>query len=224
MKTIVVIEDEQALLKNIVRILSAEGYNSIGAENGEVGIKLARDRRPDLILCDIMMPVMDGYTVLAQLQSTPHTALIPFIFLTAKTERADIRQGIELGADDYLTKPFDADELMGAINARFRKDELQNERIQQLNEELARLRQVLEAKDGLFDNLSQELRRPMSNINIALKMLSEQGTSESRERYIQILKEEFIRELNLLDRVSEMKKLLTPENVSLLRQFNMLTQ
>lgn len=224
MKTIVVIEDEQALLKNIVRILSAEGYNSIGAKNGEEGIKLVRDHRPDLILCDILMPGIDGYAVLAQLQSMPQTALIPFIFLTAKTERSDVRQGIELGADDYLTKPFDADELLGAINARFRKDELQKERILQLNDELARLRQVLEAKDGLFDNLNQELRRPMSNINIALKMLSEQGTSESRERYIQILKEEFTRELNLLDRVSEMKKLLTPENVSLLRQFNMLTQ
>jgi two-component system alkaline phosphatase synthesis response regulator PhoP len=224
MKTIVVIEDEQALLKNIVRILSAEGYNSIGAENGEAGLKLACERRPDLILCDIMMPGMDGYAVLEELQSNPLTALIPFIFLTAKTERADIRQGIELGADDYLTKPFDADELMGAINARFRKDELQKERILALNDELARLRQVLEAKDDLFDNLSQELRRPMSNINVALKMLSEQDTPESRERYIQILKEEFTRELNLLDRVSEMKKLLTPENVSLLRQFNMLTQ
>jgi DNA-binding response OmpR family regulator len=171
-----------------------------------------------------MMPGMDGYAVLAELQSSPQTMLIPFIFLTAKTERADMRQGIELGADDYLTKPFDADELIGTIEARFRKDNLQKERILELNDELARLRQVLEAKDGLFENLSQELRRPMSNINIALKMLSERDTSESRERYIQILKEEFTRELNLLDRVSEMKKLLTPENVSLLRQFNMLTQ
>ncbi|NJN63031.1 MAG: response regulator [Coleofasciculaceae cyanobacterium RL_1_1] len=224
MKTIVVIEDEQALLKNIVRILSAEGYNSIGAENGEAGIQLVRAHHPDLILCDIMMPGMNGYDVLTELQSTPETVLIPFIFLTAKTERADIRQGIELGADDYLTKPFDADELIGAIEARFRKDELQKERMLELNDELARLRQVLEAKDGLFDNLSQELRRPMSNINVALKMLSEKDTSESRERYIQILREEFTRELNLLDRVSEMKKLLTPENVSLLRQFNMLTQ
>jgi DNA-binding response OmpR family regulator len=224
MKTIVVIEDEQALLKNIVRILSAEGYNSIGAENGEAGIQLVRAHNPDLILCDIMMPGMDGYAVLAELQSTAKTMLIPFVFLTAKTERADIRQGIELGADDYLTKPFDADELIGAIEARFRKDELQTKRMLELNDELARLRQVLEAKDDLFENLSQELRRPMSNINVALKMLSEQDTSESRERYIQILKEEFTRELNLLDRVSEMKKLLTPENVSLLRQFNMLTQ
>lgn len=224
MKTIVVIEDEQALLKNIVRILSAEGYNSIGAENGEAGIQLVRAHNPDLILCDIMMPGMDGYAVLAELQSTAKTMLIPFVFLTAKTERADVRQGIELGADDYLTKPFDADELIGAIEARFRKDELQTKRMLELNDELARLRQVLEAKDDLFENLSQELRRPMSNINVALKMLSEQDTSESRERYIQILKEEFTRELNLLDRVSEMKKLLTPENVSLLRQFNMLTQ
>ncbi len=224
MKTIVVIEDEQALLKNIVRILSAEGYNSIGAENGEAGIQLIRSHHPDLVLCDIMMPGMNGYAVLADLQSTPKTVLIPFIFLTAKTERSDMRQGIELGADDYLTKPFDADELIGAIEARFRKDDRQKERMLELNDELARLRQVLEAKDGLFDNLSQELRRPMSNINVALKMLSEKDTSESRERYIQILKEEFTRELNLLDRVSEMKKLLTPENVSLLRQFNMLTQ
>jgi len=222
MKTIVVIEDEQALLKNIVRILNAEGYEGLGAENGKVGVDLIRKRIPDLIVCDIMMPEMDGYEVLAELQKEPRTALIPFIFLTAKSERSDLRQGIELGADDYLTKPFDTDELIGAIEARFKKQEIMVQRMVTLNDELDRLRQVLEAKDELFENLSQELRRPMSNINLALKMLQSEDTQETRERYITILQEEFVRELNLLNQVSEMKKLLTPENVSLLRQFNML--
>jgi len=224
MKTIVVIEDEKVLLKNIVRILSAEGYNSMGAENGQAGIDLVRSQLPDLVICDIMMPELDGYQVLEELQNTPQTALIPFVFLTAKTERSDVRQGIELGADDYLTKPFEADELIGAIEARFRKSERVKARLGELNDELGRLRQVLEAKDDLFESLSEELRRPMSNINIALKMLSDRDTPETRERYVKILQEEFTRELGLLDRVSEMKKLLTPENVSLLRQFNMLVQ
>ncbi|MGD1901680.1 MAG: response regulator [Geitlerinemataceae cyanobacterium] len=224
MKTIVVIEDEQALLKNVVRILKAEGYNSVGAENGKAGVELVRSELPDLVVCDIMMPEMDGYQVLEALQDTPQTALIPFIFLTAKTERSDMRQGIELGADDYLTKPFETDELIGAIEARFRKSERVKARMVELNDELGRLRQVLEAKDDLFESLSEELRRPMSNINVALKMLSDRDTPETRERYVKILQEEFARELGLLDRVSEMKKLLTPENVSLLRQFNMLVQ
>ena len=136
MKTIVVIEDEQALLKNVVRILKAEGYNSVGAENGKAGVELVRSELPDLVVCDIMMPEMDGYQVLEALQDTPQTALIPFIFLTAKTERSDMRQGIELGADDYLTKPFETDELIGAIEARFRKSERVKARMVELNDEL----------------------------------------------------------------------------------------
>lgn len=222
MKKILVIEDEQVLLKNILKILRLEGFESIGAPNGREGIEMASQESPDLIVCDVMMPEMDGYEVLQALQYEVDTATIPFIFLTAKSDRSDIRQGIELGADDYLVKPFDADELLRAIEARFKKQDVLLKRMSELSEELTRLQQFLDAKDGLMDNLNQELRRPMSNIKMALTMLQTKNTPESRERYVQILEEEFSREISLLNQVSEMQKLLTPENVTLLCQFNLL--
>ncbi|MDC0832751.1 response regulator receiver protein [Leptolyngbya valderiana BDU 20041] len=222
MKKVLVIEDEQILRKNILKILKAEGFESLGAADGYEGIDLARSENPDLIVCDIMMPELDGYGVLKTLQADRETAMIPFIFLTAKTDRADMRQGIELGADDYLVKPFDADELLRAIETRFKKQDLLLDRMASLSDELTRLQQFLNAKDGLMENLDRELRRPMSNIKVALTMLQNKNTPEARDRYLQILEEEFSREISLLNQVSEMQKLLTPENVNLLCQFNLL--
>ncbi|MGC9502708.1 response regulator [Baaleninema sp.] len=222
MKKILVIEDEHILQKNILKILKAEGFEAIGAANGYEGIDRARAEHPDLIVCDIMMPELDGYGVLKTLQADRETALIPFIFLTAKTDRSDMRQGIELGADDYLVKPFDADELLRALETRFKKQDSLLDRMAHLSDELTRLQQFLNAKDGLMENLDRELRRPMSNIKVALTMLQTKNTPEARDRYLQILEEEFSREISLLNQVSEMQKLLTPENVSLLCQFNLL--
>ncbi|HEY9753238.1 MAG TPA: diguanylate cyclase, partial [Coleofasciculaceae cyanobacterium] len=107
----------------IIKLLKAEGFEVIDGANGQVGIDLAQTHEPDLIICDIMMPELDGYQVLEQLRQIPETARIPFIFLTAKADRADFRQGMELGADDYLTKPFKRSELLGAISARLAKQE-----------------------------------------------------------------------------------------------------
>ena len=121
MRKILVIEDEEPVLAGIIALLMAEDFEVIGAENGSVGVKLALRTQPDLIICDVMMPELDGYGVLKALHQNPITAMIPVIFLTAKTTKADFRQGMELGADDYLTKPFTKDELLGAIAARFKK-------------------------------------------------------------------------------------------------------
>lgn len=222
MKKILVVEDERVLQKNIIKILRLEGFEVIGADDGVSGVTCARQESPDLIVCDVMMPEMDGYQVLQTLQEDVDTALIPFIFLTAKTDRSDMRQGFEMGADDYLVKPFDADELLRAIEARFKKQEVMVTRLSSLSEELGRLQEFLDAKDGLMTNLNQELRRPMSNIKMALTMLQNQKTPEAQERYITILEEEFSREISLLNQVEEMQKLLTPENVTLLRQFHLL--
>lgn len=222
MKKILVVEDEQVLQKNIIKILRLEGFEVMGADDGVSGVACARQESPDLIVCDVMMPEMDGYQVLQTLQEDVDTALIPFIFLTAKTDRSDMRQGFEMGADDYLVKPFDADELLRAIEARFKKQEVMVSRLSSLSEELGRLQEFLDAKDGLMTNLNQELRRPMSNIKMALTMLQNQKTPEAQERYISILEEEFSREISLLNQVEEMQKLLTPENVTLLRQFHLL--
>jgi len=121
MKTILVIEDEDRVRDTIKDILELEGFNAIVAANGKAGLQQALTCKPDLILCDVMMPELDGYGVLTALQQHRKTAAIPFIFLTACATRSALRQGMELGADDYLTKPFTPDELRRAIAVRFAK-------------------------------------------------------------------------------------------------------
>lgn len=121
MKKILLIEDNPDVRENTSEILSLANYEVITAENGKIGVELAAQHRPDLIICDIMMPELDGYGVLHILSKKPETASIPFIFLTAKTEKADIRKGMVLGADDYLTKPFDETDLMNAVETRLKK-------------------------------------------------------------------------------------------------------
>lgn len=121
MTQILVIEDDPNVRTLILKLLQAEGFDALSAEDGRTGLRLARVHEPDLIICDIMMPEFDGYEVLSQLRQNSATATIPFIFLSAKSERTDLRQGMELGADDYLTKPFKRAELLGAISARLTK-------------------------------------------------------------------------------------------------------
>ncbi|MFY7972073.1 MAG: response regulator [Flavobacteriales bacterium] len=121
MKNILLIEDNLEVRENTSEILQLAGYNLATAENGKLGVELATSNKPDLIICDIMMPVLDGYGVLHMLSKNPQTAGIPFIFLTAKAERVDMRKGMEMGADDYLTKPFDDIELLNAVESRLKK-------------------------------------------------------------------------------------------------------
>ncbi|MEP6516055.1 EAL domain-containing response regulator [Microcoleus vaginatus] len=123
MKKILVIEDEQIIRENILKLLKAEGFDVTGAENGAKGLNAAVSNLPDVILCDVMMPELDGYGVLVALRSNPVTATVPFVFLTGKADRSEMRQGMELGADDYLTKPFSKAELVGAISSRLKKQE-----------------------------------------------------------------------------------------------------
>lgn len=122
-KKILVIEDQPDVRENLMELLELSNYEVVGAENGKSGVKLALECRPDLILCDIMMPEMDGYEVLYLLGKNPSTAQVPFIFLTAKSEKSDFRKGMNMGADDYITKPFDEMELFGAIERRMIKRE-----------------------------------------------------------------------------------------------------
>ena len=103
MKRILIIEDELEMLRNLTTILRLEKFRPLSAENGRVGVDLAKKQKPDLILCDVMMPGLDGYGVIAALRADAETVTIPFIFLTAKAEKLDIRAGMNLGGDDYLT-------------------------------------------------------------------------------------------------------------------------
>jgi len=122
-KKILIIEDEQGIRDNIRILLESEKFDVISASNGNEGITKTRNYKPDLIICDIMMPDINGYEVLNVLSREKDTSLIPFIFLTAKVEHSDLRKGMELGADDYIFKPFDTDELLHAIRARLNKYE-----------------------------------------------------------------------------------------------------
>ncbi len=124
MKKVLLIEDNQDVRENTAEILELAGYDVATAENGKIGVELAQNDIPDIIICDIMMPVLDGYGVIHILNKQEETANIPFIFLTAKTERGDFRKGMNLGADDYLTKPFDDSELLDAIEGRLKKNDL----------------------------------------------------------------------------------------------------
>lgn len=223
MKKILLIEDEKTVRNNLLRMLKAEGFQAYGAENGAVGVKLVQSEFPDIIICDIIMPELDGFGVLKELQKNHETALIPFIFLTGNVD-SDLRQGLELGADDYLTKPFKFEQLLRAINARLNKQKIQQKQFDSLREELMKISQLVEAQNNLLANIDQELRRPLSNIVMALKMLETDAPKESRERYLQILQSEFNREISLLNQMAQLQQLLTPENVTLLTQFHLLNK
>lgn len=121
MPKILIIEDEESVRENILDLLEAEDFETIAAANGKIGLDLAISEVPDLILCDMMMPEIDGYQVLTALRQEPITATIPFIFLTAKSAKSDFRRGMDLGADDYITKPFTRAELLSAIMNRLEK-------------------------------------------------------------------------------------------------------
>ena len=156
MKKILLIEDNEAVRENTAEILTLADYNVTTAQNGKEGAELAQKLLPDLIVCDIMMPELDGYGVLHILSKKPETAGIPFIFLTAKAEKSDMRKGMELGADDYLTKPFDDTDLLNAIEARFRKKDVQQKNYalsaEGFNQFILDARHILNLKDLCKEN------------------------------------------------------------------------
>ncbi|WP_414543907.1 response regulator [Nostoc sp. CCY0012] len=127
MTKILVIEDEAVSLEMLLDSLEAEGFDVIGAENGLVGVQQAQEHLPDLVICDILMPELDGYGVFSKLRQNRNMAMIPFIFLTAKIHKAEVRLGMDLGADDYLTKPSTVEELLGAIAARLERQATQKQ-------------------------------------------------------------------------------------------------
>jgi len=124
MKRILVIEDDRIMRENIAELLELSGYEVDVAENGKEGVEKAQAMIPDMIVCDIKMPVLDGFGVLHILRKNTQTAQIPFLFVTAKTERSDLRKAMEMGADDYLSKPFEDTELIKAVETRLRKSEI----------------------------------------------------------------------------------------------------
>ncbi len=147
-KTILIIEDNDDIREGTAEILALANYNVIKTDNGKTGVDLAQKNLPDMVLCDIMMPEMDGYSVLYLLSKNAETASIPFIFLTAKAERVDMRRGMEMGADDYLTKPFDDMELLNAIESRLNK---KNKQKAFYSQSLESLNQLASQGNGLTE-------------------------------------------------------------------------
>jgi DNA-binding response OmpR family regulator len=154
-KSILVIDDNKDIRENTAEILDLAGYKTFIAENGKKGVELALKEKPSLIVCDIMMPELDGYGVLHLVRKNPETLHIPFIFLTAKTERTDFRKGMEMGADDYITKPFEDIELLNAIEIRLKKIEILQEKYPASGQGLTRfLQDVKNAR--LIQQLSEQ--------------------------------------------------------------------
>lgn len=158
MKKILLIEDNLEMRENTTEMLELANYEVQVAENGKIGVKLAQKIMPDLIICDIMMPELDGYGVLYILAKDPRTSTIPFIFLTAKAEKSDYRKGMNLGADDYLTKPFEEMELLEAVDIRLKKSgQFQKE----FEADIDGVDHFIETAEGLeeMNRLSQDRKR-----------------------------------------------------------------
>jgi two-component system, sensor histidine kinase and response regulator len=155
MAKILVIEDETTVRENLLELLDAEDFNVIGAENGRLGVQLAQREIPDLIICDVMMPELDGHDVIKTLRQDRLTATIPFIFLTAKSDKTDFREGMELGADDYLTKPFTRADLLGAIATRIEKQVAINCQSE---------KKLNDLRSSITLSLPHELRTPLNGI------------------------------------------------------------
>ncbi|GEP51087.1 transcriptional regulator [Flavobacterium noncentrifugens] len=143
-----IIEDNNDIRESIAEILGLAGYEVHQAPNGKIGVEIALKEIPDIILCDIMMPELDGYGVLYLLHKNPKTSTIPFIFITAKSERLDLRRAMEMGADDYLTKPFDAIELLNAIESRLKRKNSQQDFY---SHSLENIGDIVNGKEGLSE-------------------------------------------------------------------------
>ncbi len=150
MKKILLIDDCQTLRENTAEILEIENYDVITADNGRSGVELAFRENPDLIICDIMMPELDGYSVLDKLRSNPVTRDKPFIIITAKVGYDEFRKGMELGADDFITKPFTALELLCAVEARFKKFKPRNEQFAEQKNDISEIIKMNDADQALI--------------------------------------------------------------------------
>lgn len=169
MQKILVVEDDKSLLESILTMLSLEGYNTLGAETGREGLAMAREHIPHLIIADIMMPDGDGYSMLRELRQRSSTATIPFIFLTARSNWEDMRRGMELGADDYIPKPFRRNDLIAAIRTQFEKQAiLENDRLRALSHYLVEVQET--ERSRVAHELHNDIGQMLNGLKITLGM------------------------------------------------------
>jgi CRP-like cAMP-binding protein/AmiR/NasT family two-component response regulator len=180
MKKILLIEDNDEIRSNTAEILELSNYKEVMAENGKIGLEKAIEHKPDLIICDVMMPVLDGYGVLHAIHRNDAIKNTPFIFLTAKTEHNDFRKGMELGADDYITKPFSGTELLNAVDSRLKKLELLKE---DLSPDLEGLQYLMNASTGkdVLQSLTEDRN---TNVYKKKQMIYSEGNHPNRLYYV----------------------------------------
>lgn len=172
-KKILIVEDEDIIRKDLVRTLELSDFEVYSSTNGKLALEIARQKNPDLIISDIMMPEIDGYEFLTQVQQIKEIADTPFLFLSAKSDKSDIREGMNLGADDFITKPFDIDELLNVIETRLKKKEISREKFNQKFESL---------RTNIRQNLPHEIRTPLSVIiGYTDLMLNKLGDLDKKE-------------------------------------------
>jgi CheY-like chemotaxis protein len=193
MTTVLVVDDQFSARQLVSEILQSIGFQVIEATNGEAALWQAHKHQPDLILCDVEMPDLSGYEVLKALRKNASTATIPFIFLTAKADKRDQRQGMELGADDYLTKPFTAEELIGALKARLAKQNTLKTRSSPVLEQL---------HQGLTSTLPHELRTPLHGI-IGLAQLLSMGPAVQNPAEVVEMASQILKSAERLERMIE---------------------
>ncbi|PPS46023.1 response regulator transcription factor [Chroococcidiopsis sp. TS-821] len=220
MKKILVIEDEADVRANIIELLEAEDFHVVGAENGFFGALWAQEYLPDLIICDVRMPELNGYDVLTALRQDVATATIPFIFLTANADRSDMRRGMELGADDYLTKPFSRTELLNAIASRFAKQEVV---MQQYNNERERA-ESLKQKVQELENYASNKASVVPKLNMAMSLVKKLPPGSQRDRCLEILRQVCNEEISTLNNTPALQKLLPAENIDFLQKFNLVSK
>lgn len=202
---LLVIEDEKTLLENILDMLHMQNYEAMGVTDGDTGLELARTYQPDLILCDIQMPGRNGFEVLQALRSDSRTATTPFIFLTAQAHRDAMRTGMELGADDYLTKPFTDEELIGAISSQMEKQAtLESQRLRMLSHRLMELHESL--RHEAAQELGKEVNETIADLHIVLELVRKTAAKSDQARLDQA--QELLRQLS--DRMREMAFDLRP--------------
>ena len=168
---ILLIEDNIVMAENISSILELARYQVIHAPNGKIGVNLAQQTTPDLILCDIIMPELDGYGVFHKLNNSQETAKIPFVFLTAKADKGDFRTGMNLGADDYITKPFDAIDLLKVIEMRLKKNEWKKSR--------SELQHLKDLENMLLGNDYQSVHQKVADALLKINATSPQSSPNS---------------------------------------------
>lgn len=214
MVKILVIEDEVEIRSNLLELLGLEGHDVVGADNGVTGLLGAIEHAPDLIMCDVMMPELDGYDVLQALRQDPKTLAIPFIFLTALANKGDIRRGMVLGADDYLTKPFTRSDVLTAVETRLQKQAVSQSRtyhdqVTALQQEIQQFRAGLNSEQtNLLGDVRHHLRDAVVKLDIVTNILKTLPPGEQRERSIALVQNVCATEIKMLTKIPNFDYLL----------------